>query len=42
MLCMSAARLQPIIDGMVKKYNADVFLWADELKQHFEVHLKYV
>ena len=40
MLCMSASMLQPIIDGVVKNYNADVFLWADNLKEHFEVLLK--
>lgn len=40
MLCMSASMLQPIIDGVVKNYNADVFLWSDDLKEHFEVYLK--
>jgi len=37
---MSASMLQPIIDGVVKNYNADVFLWSDDLKEHFEVYLK--
>ncbi|XP_065901916.1 uncharacterized protein [Dysidea avara] len=37
MLYMSASMLQSIIDGVVKNYNADVFLWADNLKEHFEL-----